>query len=144
MTPKRCAASPDCSHPGAVDPPRRPLPAWIVRRQAPIAHLAERPDVPCVLVDAPAGYGKTTILATLADGDERPCAWVTLGRTDDDPTALLAHLLLALDDIQPMGADAFERVLLSDADLATVRLPRFAELLERVERPVPVRRRRRP
>ena len=34
-----------------------------------------------------------------------------------------------------MATDAFDRVLLSDADLDTVRLPRFAELLEHVDRP---------
>jgi LuxR family maltose regulon positive regulatory protein len=118
---------------GRSSPP--PLPRWIVRRQGALARLVGPPDVACILVDAPAGYGKTTILATLADDDERPCAWLTLGRTDDDPTALLAHLLLALDQIEPMATDAFEQVLLSDADLATVRLPRFAKLVERIERP---------
>ena len=38
-------------------------------------------------VVAPAGYGKTTLLAQWAEADPRPFAWVALdGRDDDDPS----------------------------------------------------------
>ena len=44
-------------------------------------------------VTAPAGYGKTTLLAEWARAeDDRPVAWVSLDRFDDDPAALLAML----------------------------------------------------
>ena len=41
--------------------------------------------VPFVTLIAPAGYGKTTLLARWADADERPFAWIALdgGRHDD-------------------------------------------------------------
>ena len=49
-----------------------------------------------VAVTAPAGYGKTTLLAEWASTDERPVGWVSLDRFDDDPAALLTLLALSL------------------------------------------------
>lgn len=43
---------------------------------------------PLVVVSAPAGYGKTTLLAEMAKVDERDVAWVSLDSGDDDPLAL--------------------------------------------------------
>src|SRR5690349_8718245 len=48
---------------------------------------------PIVSVVAPAGYGKTTLLAQWADGDPRPFAWVSLDETDNDPKALLSYVV---------------------------------------------------
>ena len=45
---------------------------------------------PVVLVSAPAGYGKSTLLALWREHDERPFAWVSLDATDNDPAALVA------------------------------------------------------
>src|SRR5512138_1009676 len=41
-----------------------------------------------VAVTAPAGYGKSTFLATWAGTESRAVAWVSLDRFDDDPTVL--------------------------------------------------------
>ncbi len=46
-------------------------------------------------VTAPAGYGKTTLLAQWAEMDDRPVGWVSLDRFDDDPTSLLSVLASA-------------------------------------------------
>ena len=46
--------------------------------------------VPLVSVVAPAGYGKTTLLASWAEADPRPFAWVALDRRDDDAVVLPA------------------------------------------------------
>ena len=40
-------------------------------------------------VTAPAGYGKSTLLAEWARAEDRRVAWVSLDRFDDDPAALL-------------------------------------------------------
>ena len=56
-------------------------------------------DVPVVLLSAPAGYGKTTLLALWRHRDERPFAWVSLEAADNDPVALLAAVIAALDPI---------------------------------------------
>ncbi len=60
-----------------------------------------------VVVTAPAGYGKSTFLAEWAATEDRPVAWVSLDRFDDDPATLLATL-----------ASAYCRTGLGSADLA--------------------------
>ena len=54
-----------------------------------------------VAVTAPAGYGKSTLLAQWANSETRPVAWVSLDRFDDDPIALLALLAAAYGRIAP-------------------------------------------
>jgi LuxR family maltose regulon positive regulatory protein len=48
------------------------------------------------LVSAPAGYGKTTLLAEWVAGMEHPVAWLSLDEGDDDPARFLAYLTAAL------------------------------------------------
>jgi len=56
-------------------------------------------------VTAPAGYGKTTLLAQWASAEDRPVAWVTLDRYDDDPATLLLLLASAFARVKPGNAD---------------------------------------
>src|SRR3954469_4645214 len=49
-----------------------------------------------VLITAPAGCGKTTLLRQWAEHDDRPFTWLTLDESDNDPSTLLTYLLLAL------------------------------------------------
>ena len=46
-------------------------------------------------VTAPAGYGKSTLLAQWAEAEDRRVGWVSLDRLDDDPAALLSVLAAA-------------------------------------------------
>ena len=46
-------------------------------------------------ITAPAGYGKSTLLAEWARIEDRPVAWVSLDRFDDDPATLLTSLAAA-------------------------------------------------
>jgi LuxR family transcriptional regulator, maltose regulon positive regulatory protein len=48
-----------------------------------------------VAVTAPAGYGKSTLLAEWAEAEDRAVAWVSLDRFDDDPAILLTLLASA-------------------------------------------------
>jgi LuxR family maltose regulon positive regulatory protein len=50
-------------------------------------------------VTAPAGYGKSTLLAQWAEEDDRPIGWVSLNRFDDDPAALLSLLASAFSRV---------------------------------------------
>ena len=54
---------------------------------------------------APAGYGKSTLLAEWAATEDRPVAWVSLDRFDDDPAALLPVLASAYAQITPGNSD---------------------------------------
>jgi hypothetical protein len=47
---------------------------------------------PFVGVFAPAGYGKTTLLAQFVARDERRVAWVSVDERDNDPVVLLSHV----------------------------------------------------
>ncbi|MFV8049998.1 AAA family ATPase [Mycobacterium sp. 48b] len=55
-----------------------------------------------VVVAAPAGYGKTTVVAQWDDADDRPFAWARLDNLDNDPAHLLLHLATALNQIKPI------------------------------------------
>ena len=46
-------------------------------------------------ITAPAGYGKSTLLAEWARAEDRRVAWVSLDRFDDDPATLLTSLAAA-------------------------------------------------
>ncbi|HUL25803.1 MAG TPA: LuxR C-terminal-related transcriptional regulator [Streptosporangiaceae bacterium] len=56
-----------------------------------------------ILVDAPAGYGKTTLVAQWRIGaaGSRPFAWVTLDPDDNDPVSLWSHVAHALHRARP-------------------------------------------
>ena len=58
-----------------------------------------------VLVCAPAGYGKTVLLAAWIQRARSPAAWLSLDAGDDDPARFWRHLLAALDRAQPGVAD---------------------------------------
>ena len=57
-----------------------------------------------VSVTAPAGYGKSTMLAEWASDESRSVAWVSLDRTDDDPAALLSAIATASSTLSPAAA----------------------------------------
>jgi len=57
---------------------------------------------PLVVVSAPAGYGKSTVLSQWAAAERRPTAWLQLDAADNDPVVLLTYLIAALDEIAPL------------------------------------------
>ena len=61
---------------------------------------AERSRV--VLVSAPAGYGKSTLVAQWSELDPRASCWVQLGHGDNDPVVLLARVAAALERTGPV------------------------------------------
>jgi hypothetical protein len=58
-------------------------------------------------VFAPAGCGKTTLLAQLLARERRPVAWVSIDEGDDDPVVLLSHLAVAVDRALPLPPELF-------------------------------------
>ncbi len=86
-----------------------------------------------VAVTAPAGYGKSTLLAQWADAEDRRVAWVSLDRLDDDPMVLLSTLASAYARVSPEDAD-----LIADmGGLGTSALGRAAPRLASVLRTSP-------
>ena len=62
--------------------------------------LAHR-EVPCVVLCAGAGYGKSTLARQWADADPRPAAWVAVDEEDRDPVVLLRKVLGSLHESNP-------------------------------------------
>jgi LuxR family maltose regulon positive regulatory protein len=61
---------------------------------------------PLTLVSAPAGFGKTTLLASWAAQTRLPIAWFSIDDGDNDPARFVAYLIAALDSI--LSADLSE------------------------------------
>lgn len=73
-------------------PPR--LHRRLLVRPALQARLCEALDYRVTLVQAGTGYGKTTALVALADGD-LPLLWYSVGESDTDPQIFLSYLIAA-------------------------------------------------
>jgi LuxR family transcriptional regulator, maltose regulon positive regulatory protein len=69
---------------------------------------AERSRV--VLVSAPAGYGKSTLVAQWSELDPRASGWVQLGHGDNDPVVLLARVAAALERTGPLDGELLEEL----------------------------------
>jgi LuxR family transcriptional regulator, maltose regulon positive regulatory protein len=69
---------------------------WVERQEL-IGYLTGT-KAKLILIDAPAGFGKTTLAAQWRSGaaGDRPFAWVSLDRGDDDPSRLWWHVVCAL------------------------------------------------
>jgi len=61
-----------------------------------LARLRDAVTKKLVLISAPPGYGKTTLLASFAHGVAAPLSWYQLASTDDDPKVFLRHLVEGL------------------------------------------------
>jgi len=64
-----------------------------------VEHLEQATTRALVLVSTPAGFGKTTLLANWARNTEKPVAWVSLDRGDNDPTHFWRYILAAVDKV---------------------------------------------
>ena len=54
-----------------------------------------------ILVCAPAGFGKTALLAAWASAGPRPVAWLSLDEDDNDPARFWRHVAAALERARP-------------------------------------------
>jgi len=106
-----------------------PLLAGRVSRTALVNRLRAAGAFPLVLVVAPAGYGKTTLLSQWANRDVRPFAWVSIDDRDNDPVEFLRHVAAALDRVEPIPASALEPLQLDGEPARTRALPRLAEAI---------------
>jgi len=79
-------------------PPLRPE---MVSRPRLIAQLNEGLHRKLILISAPAGFGKTTLISEWLAWCERPAAWLSLDAGDSDPIRFLTYLVAALQTIAP-------------------------------------------
>ena len=72
-----------------------------IQRPRLMARLDEGLARGLVLVCAPAGYGKTVLLADWARRGGQPVAWLSLDAGDNDPARFWRHAVAALDRARP-------------------------------------------
>ena len=85
-------------------PPARP--GSVVKTDV-IARLRTA-SIPFATVVAPAGYGKTTLLARWTEADPRPFAWVALDGRDDDAVVFLRYIAAAIHRVEPLPSEVFD------------------------------------
>ncbi len=81
-------------------------------------------DTPLILLHAPAGYGKSVLLAQWARLDPRPFGSIILNEAHNDPAVLLAALIEALEPIEPLPESVVSTLQAPRLDLDVV-VPRL-------------------
>jgi LuxR family maltose regulon positive regulatory protein len=102
-----------------VPPPR----AKLVARPRLIRQLNQGFECGFVLVSAPAGYGKSTLLSAWLSQLDADAAWFSLDEGDNHPARFMAYLAAAFQKINPAVAEVLEEALQLSS------LPEFEELL---------------
>ena len=97
----------------------------LVPRTRLVALLVAAGDAKLALVEAPVGSGKTTLLAEwhAAPEEERPFAWFSLDRRDNDPVRFLEGVIAALRTVEPRVGEQALVDLAGPARLTDVVLP---------------------
>ena len=88
---------------------RPPIRPGIVRRNVLVDRLRAS-TAPVVAITAPAGYGKTTLLAEWAERDRRRFAWVSIDEADADPVVFLGHVAVALDRVESIDPGVLDTI----------------------------------
>ncbi len=108
----------------------RPPPPGFVARPELVGRLVTAHDAALALITAPAGYGKSTLLAQWAQCDERPFIAVTLEPARDAKAAIANSIACAFADLGWIDADVYTALTSSARGDATVALARLLRSLE--------------
>lgn len=98
-----------------------PVGTDIVPRPGLIERLEASRDLPLTLVSAPAGYGKSTLIADALRTSETPHAWLSLDEHDSDLRTFLCYLVAAIR-VRVPGACGTSLANLSEVDLPAPRV----------------------
>jgi len=99
--------------------------------------LRQGRTLPLTLVVAPAGWGKSTLVADWLAHDGVTAGWVSLDGGDNDPKRFWRYLLLAADQAgAAAGAAALRRLDAAGSDMLRDVLPAFVNELASAETPL--------
>ena len=117
-----------------MQPP--PVPAQVLPRERLVEQLTAS-ATPVVMVRAPAGYGKSTLLAQWAAAETRPLAWVGLDRAESDPVLFWRYVAGALDASEPaLVAEARRELAGAAPRIDQVVVPKLLNALAARDEPV--------
>ena len=112
--------------------------AQLVHRNTLLDVLSAGSHRKLTVLSAPAGWGKTTVLAqwALAAGEDQRFGWLSLDSADNDPVWFWMYVVAALQKVSPgMGIRAVE-LLAMGADPVQVVLPTLLNDLDTIASPV--------
>ena len=109
-----------------VPPPSQ---AGLLKRTALVERLAASRDVPIVALLAPAGYGKSTVLAQWALSERRDFGWISVDARDNDPSVLLAYIAFALGGASALGPEVDQTLASPGRSIWTSAVPRLGAAL---------------
>jgi len=91
---------------------------------------------PIISVVAPAGYGKTTLLAQWARRKAPRVAWVSVDQHDNDPAVLLTYLATAVDRVEPIDPRVLAALAGPRVSVTATAVPRIAAAIAAMTRPL--------
>jgi LuxR family transcriptional regulator, maltose regulon positive regulatory protein len=115
------------------------VPAGRVSRPSLVAELRDNRRARLILISAPAGSGKTTVLASWQEdpGEQRPFAWLSLDDRDNDPVRFWGYVLAALRTVAPdIGVGVDDAVRTAGGDLTELALPLLVNALTSLSDPI--------
>jgi LuxR family transcriptional regulator, maltose regulon positive regulatory protein len=115
---------------------RPPTRTGTIRRSPLIDKLARGDSRPIVSVAAPAGYGKTTLLAQWAEHNGRAFAWVSVDEKDNDPKVLLTYVAEALNAVEPVSDRVFDALASPVSSVPGSVVPRLGTAFSAMTTPV--------
>jgi LuxR family transcriptional regulator, maltose regulon positive regulatory protein len=105
----------------------------IVARPALIDRLSSV-ETPLISIVAPAGYGKTTLLAQWGEIWQPRLAWVSADHRDNDPAVLLTYLAAAVGRIEPLRPAVLRTLVRPGNAIAVV--PLLASAIGSMRQPI--------
>jgi LuxR family transcriptional regulator, maltose regulon positive regulatory protein len=118
-----------------LQPPTR---GELVRRPELVGRLAGGSRRKLTVISAPAGWGKTTLLAEWAasDAETRPFAWLSLDARDAEGARFWTYVVAALRGLQPqLGMAALELLTAPGVDMEREALPVLLNEIETLPAP---------
>jgi LuxR family maltose regulon positive regulatory protein len=117
-----------------LEPPAR---RELVPRPELVERLAGGGPRRLTVLSAPAGWGKTTMLAAWAASDHRPFAWLSLDAGDSQVGRFWTYLVAALQSVEPgVGAQALGLVTAPGVDVEREALPVLLNDLAGLRKPI--------
>ena len=100
----------------------------VIARPNLLSQMNESLQKRLILISAPAGYGKTTLVSTWLTSLDKPVAWVSLDDADNDLEQFWRYTIVALEPLLPELAKSLKELELSSREATVQIINAFAHL----------------